>query len=75
MMPHMGEKSNSCIFSGAVACRCGTCAERTTDLELLPELRLVLSGTWSLFSAGISEAEADDDWDDTDSLLPIEIPH
>ena len=43
-----------------------------THLELLPELRLALSGTWSLFS-GASEAEADDDWDDTDSLLPIDV--
>lgn len=46
---------------------------RDTHLGLLPELRLLLSGTWSLFSAGVSEAEADDDWDDTDSLLPIDV--
>lgn len=31
------------------------------------------SGTWSLFSVAVSEAEADDDWDDTDSLLPIDV--
>lgn len=41
--------------------------------ELLPELRLVASGTWSLFSVVVSEVEADDDWDDTDSLLPIDV--
>lgn len=40
---------------------------------MLPELRLVLSGAWSLLSVDISEAEADDDWDDTDSLLPIDV--
>lgn len=40
---------------------------------MLPELRLVLSGAWSLLSVGISEAEADDDWEDTDSLLPIDV--
>lgn len=44
-----------------------------THLGLLPELRLLLSGTWSLLSVGVSEAEADDDWDDTDSLLPIDV--
>ncbi len=33
----------------------------------------MLSGAWSVFSVVISEAEADDDWDDTDSLLPIEV--
>lgn len=42
-------------------------------MELLPELRLLLSGTWSLLSVGVSEAEADDDCDDTDSLLPIDV--
>lgn len=36
-------------------------------------LRLELSGGWSPFSAAISEADADDDCDDTDSLLPIEV--
>lgn len=44
-----------------------------THLGLLPELRLLLRGTWSLLSVGVSEAEADDDWDDTDSLLPIDV--
>lgn len=44
-----------------------------THLGLLPELRLLLSGTWSLLSVGVSEAEADDDWDDIDSLLPIDV--
>lgn len=44
-----------------------------THLGLLPELRLLLSGTWSLLSVGVSEAEAEDDWDDTDSLLPIDV--
>lgn len=33
----------------------------------------MLSGVWSLFSGGVSETEADDDWDDTDSLLPIDV--
>lgn len=33
----------------------------------------MLSGAWSVFSVVVSEAEADDDWDDTDSLLPIEV--
>lgn len=33
----------------------------------------MLSGAWSLLSGGVSEAEADDDWDDTDSLLPIDV--
>lgn len=33
----------------------------------------MLSGAWSLLSVDISEAEADDDWDDTDSLLPIDV--
>ncbi len=42
-------------------------------MESLPELRPVLTGLWSLFSIGTSEAEADDDWDDTDSLLPIDV--
>lgn len=42
-------------------------------MELLPELRLLLSGAWSVLSVGVSEAEADDDWDDTDSLLPIDV--
>lgn len=42
-------------------------------MELLPELRLAFIGAWSLFSVGVSEAEADDDWDDTDSLLPIDV--
>ena len=33
----------------------------------------MLSVAWSAFSVGISGAEADDDWDDTDSLLPIDV--
>lgn len=44
-----------------------------THLELLPELRVVHSGAWSGFSEAVSEAEADDDWDETDSLLPIDV--
>lgn len=46
---------------------------RSTYLGLLPVLRLVLSGAWSHFSGGISEVEADDDWDDTDSLLLSDV--
>lgn len=45
--------------------------KRSPYRELLPELRLVVSVGWSAFSS--SEVEADDDWDDTDSLLPIEV--
>lgn len=44
-----------------------------THLELHPELRQALSRVCSLFSGGVSEVDADDDWDDTDSLLPIEV--
>lgn len=42
-------------------------------LELLPEQSVVLSGAWSLLSVDVSEADAEDDWDDTDSLLPIDV--
>lgn len=48
-------------------------AQWISHLELLPELRLAHSGAWSVFSEGVSEAEADDDWDETDSLLPIDV--
>lgn len=34
---------------------------------------MVLSGVCSLASVGVSEAEADDDCEDTDSLLPINV--
>ena len=40
--------------------------------RLLLELRVVLRGVWSAFSGGVSEADAVDDWEDTDSLLPME---
>lgn len=42
---------------------------------LLPELRLQHSGACSLLSMGLSVgvSEAEDDWEDTDSLLPIDI--
>lgn len=39
---------------------------------LLLELRVVLRGVWSAFSGGVSEADAVDDWEDTDSLLPMD---
>lgn len=42
---------------------------------LLPELRLEHSGACSPLSVGLSVgvSEAEDDWEDTDSLLPIDV--
>ena len=44
-----------------------------TYLELLAVLKVVLRGAWSFFSMGVSEADAEDECEDTDSLLPIDV--